>query len=86
MASNATLVQVDESDYKIVSSITTFTSGAAYRFVAKNNGNATHEFMIMPKPEGTMSEMTMEKMDTMALAKVENIAPGQAATPRPERT
>jgi len=42
--------------------------------------------MIMPKPEGTMSEMTMEKMDTMALAKVENIAPGQAATPRPERT
>ncbi len=78
--SNGTSVQVDESDYKIVSSITTFTPGAAYRFVVKNNGNATHEFMIMPKPEGTMSGMTMGKMDTMTLAKVENIAPGQTAT------
>lgn len=79
-ASGATLVHVDESDYKIVSSLTTFAPGKSYHFEVKNNGNTTHEFMILPKAEGAMSGMGMGAMDTMALAKVENIAPGQTAT------
>ncbi|MBA2679135.1 MAG: hypothetical protein H0U76_12155 [Ktedonobacteraceae bacterium] len=78
--SGATSVQVDESDYKIVSSITTFTSGKSYHFEVKNNGSTAHELMIMPRAEGTMSGMGMGDMDKMALAKVENIAPGQSAT------
>lgn len=79
-ASGATPVQVSESDYQIVSSLTTFMPGKLYHFEVKNNGNTTHEFMILPKAEGTMSGMGMGTMDTMALAKVENIAPGQTAT------
>jgi uncharacterized cupredoxin-like copper-binding protein len=79
-SSGAILVHVDESDYKIVSSITTFTPGKSYHFEVKNNGNTVHELMIMPRAEGSMGGMGMGDMDKMSLAKVENIAPGQSAT------
>jgi uncharacterized cupredoxin-like copper-binding protein len=45
-----------------------------------NNGQTVHEFMIMPKAEGSMSDMPMSHMDSMALAKVDNIAAGQTKT------
>ncbi|GAC1507489.1 MAG: hypothetical protein NVS2B12_22500 [Ktedonobacteraceae bacterium] len=79
-ASGATVVQVNESDYNIVSATTTFTPGKSYHFEVKNNGNTVHEFMIMPKSGGNMSGMAMGDMDKMSLAKVENIAPGQTMT------
>lgn len=79
-APGAISVQVDESDYKIASSLTTFTPGKSYHFEVKNNGSTAHELMILPKAEGSMGGMGMGDMDKMALAKVENIAPGQSAT------
>jgi uncharacterized cupredoxin-like copper-binding protein len=73
-------VQITETDFKITSSITTFTPGISYHFVITNNGQTTHEFMLMPKSEGSMNGMTMADMDALALAKVQNIAPGQTVT------
>jgi uncharacterized cupredoxin-like copper-binding protein len=73
-------VQVAETDYTIHSSVTSFVPGTAYHFRITNNGKVAHEFMIMPKSEGAMPGMAMSDMDTMALAKVENIAPGQTAS------
>ncbi len=79
-SSGAQQVQVNETDFKIASSVTTFTPGTSYHFVVTNNGQTAHEFMIMPKAEGSMSGMPMGNMDAMALAKVDNIAPGQTKT------
>ena len=79
-SSGAHQVQVNETDFKIVSSVTTFTPGTSYHFVVTNHGQTAHEFMIMPKAEGSMSGMPMGNMDAMALAKVDNIAPGQTKT------
>ena len=75
-----TLVQVTETDFKIASSVRTLTPGTSYHFVVTNNGQTAHEFMIMPKAEGSMSDMPMSHMDSMVLAKVDNIAPGQTKT------
>jgi uncharacterized cupredoxin-like copper-binding protein len=79
-SSGAHQVQVNETDFKIASSVRTFTPGTSYHFVVTNHGQTAHEFMIMPKAEGSMSGMPMGNMDSMALAKVDNIAPGQTKT------
>ncbi|MEO8953209.1 MAG: hypothetical protein ABI465_01465 [Ktedonobacteraceae bacterium] len=79
-ATGAQQVQITETDFHIASSITNFTPGTSYHFVITNNGKTTHEFMIMPSGMGNMSGTSMGSMDSMALAKVENIAPGQTTT------
>ena len=73
-------VQVTEADFKITSSVTTFTAGTSYHLVITNAGRTAHEFMIMPSDMGSMPGMSMGEMDKMALAKVENITPGQTRT------
>lgn len=73
-------VQVTETDFHITSSISTFTPGVSYHFSITNNGHVAHEFMIMPKDMGMMNGTSMDDMDKMALAMVENIAPGQTKT------
>ena len=75
-----TTVQVTETEYSITSSLTSFMPGIAYHFVVTNTGQTAHEFMIMPKSEGTMGNMSMGEMDTMALAMIETIAPGETKT------
>ncbi|MBO0781859.1 MAG: hypothetical protein J2P37_23825 [Ktedonobacteraceae bacterium] len=76
-----TTVQVTETDFKIDASLTTFSPGTTYHFTVTNRGKTAHEFMIMPKSEGSMmGGMPMEDMDKMALAKVQNIAPNQTVT------
>src|SRR5437660_3608926 len=50
--SGYTEVQITLSDYKIQSSLTTFTAGKPYYFVITNKGAVTHEFMIMPPGMG----------------------------------
>jgi uncharacterized cupredoxin-like copper-binding protein len=75
-----TPVQVTETDFKIASSVRTFTPGTSYHFVVTNNGQTVHEFMIMPQGMGNMGGMSMGDMDSMALAKVDNIASGQTKT------
>jgi len=72
--------QVTETDFKITSSVTTFSPGTSYHFVVTNNTQTAHEFMMMPKAEGSMSGMPMGNMDAMARAMVDTIAPGQTKT------
>ena len=38
-------------EYKIESSLTTFSKGVTYRFVVRNAGSQKHDWMIMPKGE-----------------------------------
>jgi uncharacterized cupredoxin-like copper-binding protein len=78
--SGAVSVQVNETDFKIASSVTSFTPGTAYHFVVTNNGKTAHEFMILPQSEGSMSSMSMGDMDSMALATIETINPGETKT------
>jgi uncharacterized cupredoxin-like copper-binding protein len=73
-------VEVTENEYTITSSVSTFTAGTPYHFVVKNAGSATHEFMIMPKDEGSMGSMSMDHMDSIALAKTGDINPGETKT------
>jgi uncharacterized cupredoxin-like copper-binding protein len=73
-------VQVTETDFHIASNVTSFTPGVHYQFMITNKGKVAHEFMVMPKPEGDMSMMSMNDMDKLALAKMESIAPGASVT------
>lgn len=76
----ANSVQVTETEYSITSSQTSFSPGKTYHFVVTNNGMTAHEFMIMPKSEGSMSGMSMSHMDSLALAAIDNINPGETKT------
>ena len=69
-------VQVTLSEYKITSSVTTFTPGTPYHFVVTNNGKAAHEFMIMPMGMN-MQDMSMDDMHKAALHMIDNVAPGE---------
>ena len=44
----ATAVKVTLTDFKIESSLTTFSVGVPYHFTIVNNGSVAHEFVIMP--------------------------------------
>jgi len=72
-------VQVKETDFKIVSSVTTFSSGTPYHFAVTNDGKAAHEFMILPKSEGNM-EMGMGDMHKTSFAFIDMINPGETKT------
>jgi uncharacterized cupredoxin-like copper-binding protein len=73
-------VRIIEDDFRITSSLTTFTPGVPYRFTIKNTGHTMHEFMITPLTLSTMNGMSMSDMDQLSLADVRNIAPGQIRT------
>jgi uncharacterized cupredoxin-like copper-binding protein len=73
-------VQITENEYTITSSVSTFTAGVPYHFVVKNAGQTTHEFMIMPRDEGSMGGMPMDHMDGMAMAKTGDINIGESKT------
>jgi uncharacterized cupredoxin-like copper-binding protein len=79
-SSGSQQVQITETDFHIAASVTSFTPGTSYHFIVTNNGQTTHEFMIMPKSEGSMNGMSMGDMDALALTKMQNIAPGQTVT------
>ena len=72
-------VQVTLSEYKITSSMTTFTPGTPYHFVVTNQGKVAHEFMIMPMGMN-MSGMSMDDMHRAALYMVDNVNPGETKT------
>ena len=71
-----TEVQITLSDFKIQSSLTTFTAGKPYYFVITNKGAVTHEFMIMPPGMGGH----IKTLNKMSFAAVENIASGETKT------
>ena len=78
--SGPVLVQVKATEFKIESSMTRFSSGTTYRFTVTNDGKVDHEFMIMPKSEGSMNGMSMKDMDGTALAMIDDIRPGETKT------
>ncbi len=75
-----TTVQVTETEYHMNTSVTSFSSGITYHFIVTNAGKTAHEFMIMPRSEGSMGGMTMGDMDHMALASISNLNPGETKT------
>jgi len=79
-ASGVQTVNVSLTEFKIDSSLATFTPGTSYHFVITNKGQTAHEFMIMPKSEGSMNGMSMGEMDKMALAAIDNITPSETKT------
>ncbi len=48
-------VQVTLSDFKVDSSLTTFSTGVPYHFVVTNKGSVAHEFLIMAPAQGVTS-------------------------------
>ena len=72
-------VQVKETDFKIVSSVTTFSPGTPYHFAVTNDGKMAHEFMILPQSEGNM-EMGMGNTHKIAFASIDMIHPGETKT------
>lgn len=72
-----TQVKVTLNDYEITSSTTTFQTGVPYHFVITNDGAVEHEFEVMP-PDS--SQLTQEQVDSMRLAGIDSITPGQTAT------
>lgn len=74
---SSTQVQITLTDFAIQSTHTEFQSGVTYHFVVTNKGQVPHELMIMP-PVEMQAGMSMEEMDEMALATVnqEKLPPG----------
>lgn len=72
-------VQVTLSEYKITSSVTTFSPGTPYHFVVTNTGQVSHEFMMMPMGMN-MGGMSMDEMHKIALHMIDNVARGETKT------
>jgi uncharacterized cupredoxin-like copper-binding protein len=77
---STTNVQVTETDFHIDSAFTSFSPGVPYHFIVTNTGKTAHEFMIMPKSQGSMGSMSMGDIDSMALASISNLDPGETKT------
>ena len=74
-------VKVTLTDFGIDSSLNNFEVGVPYHFIITNEGQVNHELMIM-EPMMAGMETTMEEMDAMALAYVEEdeLSPGATQT------
>lgn len=67
-------VQVRFSNTTIHSSLTTFSPGVPYHFVITNQGQVTHEFMIVPV------SVVPSAANENALAMISSVAPGETKT------
>jgi uncharacterized cupredoxin-like copper-binding protein len=74
-------VQITLTDFGIESALSTFEVGQPYHLVINNEGALNHELMVMEPMMGGM-EMSMEEMDEMALAMIEedDLPPGSTQT------
>jgi uncharacterized cupredoxin-like copper-binding protein len=74
-------VELTLTDFGIESSLADFEAGVPYHFIITNEGQVNHEFMIM-EPMMAGMEMSMEEMDELALAFVEEdeLSPGATQT------
>jgi uncharacterized cupredoxin-like copper-binding protein len=59
---NAVDVQVTLSEFKIDSSLTTFSVEVPYHFVVTNKGTVNHQLVIMPPTAGDVSTAEVQKM------------------------
>lgn len=74
-------VNITLTDFGIESSLAKFEAGVPYHFIITNEGQVNHELMIM-EPMMAGMEMSMEEMDKLALAFVEEdeLSPGTTQT------
>jgi len=73
-ASGPTTVTITLTEFKITSSLTTFTVGTPYHFVVTNAGQTQHELMVMPVAKGAASE---DERDASELFEISELDPGQ---------
>src|SRR5260370_6203011 len=71
-------VQITLTDYKIASSITTFSQDIPYHFTIINKGLQQHELMIVSPI--ISDKMSMDDMDKIAVAHVSNVNSGDTTT------
>lgn len=57
----ATDVKITLTDFKIESSLTTFSVGVPYHFTIVNNGSVAHEFVIMPPADPASADAARAK-------------------------
>ncbi len=60
-------VNVNLTEFKIESSVTSFKVGVPYHFIVTNNGSVPHEFNIMPPESGPL---TTDQVKQMALVQI----------------
>jgi uncharacterized cupredoxin-like copper-binding protein len=72
-----TTVNISLTEFKVTSSLRTFTVGTPYHFVVTNAGQAQHELMVMPAAKGTASE---DERDASELFEISELDPGQTGT------
>jgi uncharacterized cupredoxin-like copper-binding protein len=60
-------VNVTLSDFKIESSLTTFSTGVHYHFIVANHGSVAHQALIMPPEPGTISADQATKMSVAGI-------------------
>jgi len=72
-------VTVTLSEFKIDSSLTTFSQGVPYHFTVTNKGTVNHEFRIIPPVSGQPSQDQINSMTLAAIAQ-DQLAPGATAT------
>jgi uncharacterized cupredoxin-like copper-binding protein len=73
-------VQVTLTDFKIDSSLTTFSVGVPYHFVVTNKGAVAHEFVIMPPEQGTQGSETQLPSTALAGILGKDLTPGATKT------
>jgi uncharacterized cupredoxin-like copper-binding protein len=73
-------VQVTLTDFKIDSSLTTFSVGVPYHFVVTNKGAVNHEFVIMPPEQGVQGSETQLPSTALAGILGKDLTPGATKT------
>ena len=73
-------VQVTLTDFKIDSSLTTFSVGVPYHFVVTNKGAVAHEFVIMPPEQGTQGSESQLPSTALAGIMGKDLAAGASKT------
>ncbi len=77
---NATTVTVTLTDFKIDSSVTSFSVGTPYHFVVTNKGSVAHEFVIMPPQQGVQGSETQLPSGALAGILGKDLAAGTTKT------
>ncbi len=77
---NATTVTVTLTDFKIDSSLTTFSVGVPYHFVVTNKGAVAHEFVIMPPDPTAQGSETQLPSTALAGIMGKDLAAGTTKT------
>jgi uncharacterized cupredoxin-like copper-binding protein len=76
---NAVTVNITLTDFKIDSSLTTFSVGVPYHFVVVNKGALSHQMLIMPPEPASMSAQQATQVSLAGIGG-QGMAPGTTRT------